>query len=95
MFLPGLAAVALLYYAGHGIQLRGTNDLVPVSANPVREADVDFPMVDVGLLLRQMPAQVATADPPATVIPQQPSLPPPSASPPTPNVALIDQAGKR
>ncbi|WP_076864432.1 YARHG domain-containing protein [Bradyrhizobium mercantei] len=48
------ADVALFYYAGHGIQLRGTNYLVPVSANPVREADVDFQMVDVGLVLRQM-----------------------------------------
>ena len=34
--------------------MRGTNYLVPVSANPVREADVDFQMVDVGLVLRQM-----------------------------------------
>ena len=48
------AEVALLYYAGHGLQLRGTNYLVPVSANPTREADVDFQMVDVELVLRQM-----------------------------------------
>ncbi|UFZ03643.1 YARHG domain-containing protein [Bradyrhizobium ontarionense] len=50
------AEVAVFYYAGHGIQLRGTNYLVPVSANPSREADVDFMMVDVGLILRQMEA---------------------------------------
>jgi len=48
------ADVALFYYAGHGIQVRGTNYLVPVSANPAREADVDFQMVDVNLVLRQM-----------------------------------------
>src|SRR5882757_2587213 len=48
------ADVALFYYAGHGIQVRGTNYLVPVSANPAREADVDFQMVDVALVLRQM-----------------------------------------
>ncbi len=48
------ADVALFYYAGHGIQLRGTNYLVPISANPAREADVDFQMVDVSLVLRQM-----------------------------------------
>jgi uncharacterized caspase-like protein len=48
------ADVALFYYAGHGIQVRGTNYLVPVSANPTREADVDFQMVDVNLVLRQM-----------------------------------------
>lgn len=48
------ADVALFYYAGHGIQVRGTNYLVPVTANPAREADVDFQMVDVNLVLRQM-----------------------------------------
>lgn len=48
------ANVALFYYAGHGVQVRGSNYLVPVSANPTREADVDFQMVDVALVLRQM-----------------------------------------
>jgi hypothetical protein len=48
------ADVALFYYAGHGIQIRGTNYLVPVTANPTRETDVDFQMVDVALVLRQM-----------------------------------------
>jgi Caspase domain/YARHG domain len=48
------ADVALFYYAGHGIQLRGTNYLVPVTANPTRETDVDFQMIDVALVLRQM-----------------------------------------
>jgi hypothetical protein len=48
------ADVGLFYYAGHGVQVRGTNYLVPVTANPTREADVDFQMVDVALVLRQM-----------------------------------------
>ena len=48
------ADVALFYYAGHGVQVSGSNYLVPVSANPSREADVDFQMVDVNLVLRQM-----------------------------------------
>ena len=48
------AEVGLFYYAGHGMQLRGSNFLVPVGANPTREADVDFQMVDVNLVLRQM-----------------------------------------
>lgn len=48
------ADVAMFYYAGHGIQVRGANYLVPIGANPVREADVDFQMVDVNLVLRQM-----------------------------------------
>jgi carboxyl-terminal processing protease len=48
------ADVAMFYYAGHGVQVRGANYLVPVGANPTREADVDFQMVDVNLVLRQM-----------------------------------------
>lgn len=48
------AEVALLYYAGHGIQVRGANYLVPVNANPTREADIDFQLLNVDLILRQM-----------------------------------------
>ncbi|NVO14658.1 MAG: caspase family protein [Rhodoplanes sp.] len=48
------ADVALFYYAGHGMQVRGANYLVPVGANPTKEADVDFQMLDAGLVLRQM-----------------------------------------
>jgi caspase domain-containing protein len=48
------ADVALFYYAGHGVQLSGSNYLVPIGANPTREADVDFQMVDINLVLRQM-----------------------------------------
>jgi hypothetical protein len=48
------ADVALFYYAGHGVQVNGSNYLVPVGANPTREADVDFQMVDINLVLRQM-----------------------------------------
>jgi carboxyl-terminal processing protease len=50
------ADVAMFYYAGHGVQVRGSNYLVPVGANPTREADVDFQMVDLNLVLRQMEA---------------------------------------
>ncbi len=48
------ADVALFYYAGHGVQVSGANYLVPVNANPVRETDVDFQMMDVNLVMRQM-----------------------------------------
>jgi hypothetical protein len=48
------AEVGMFYYAGHGVQVRGSNYLIPISANPRREADVDFQMVDVNLVLRQM-----------------------------------------
>ena len=50
------ADVGLFYYAGHGIQVRGANYLVPVGANPTREADIDFEMLDIALVLRQMEA---------------------------------------
>src|SRR5262249_43165422 len=46
--------VALFYYAGHGVQVRGSNYLVPTNANPTREADVDFQLLNVDLVLRQM-----------------------------------------
>lgn len=48
------ADVALFYYAGHGVQVSGANYLVPINANPTRETDVDFQMMDVSLVLRQM-----------------------------------------
>ena len=48
------ANVALFYYAGHGLQIRNTNYLVPVSANPTREADVYVQMTDVAVVLSQM-----------------------------------------
>jgi uncharacterized caspase-like protein len=44
------ADVALFYYAGHGVEIRHANYLVPIGANPVREADVDFQMVDANLV---------------------------------------------
>jgi uncharacterized protein len=48
------ADVGLFYYAGHGVQVRGSNYLVPVDANPTKETDVDFQMLDTNLVLRQM-----------------------------------------
>ena len=48
------ADVALFYYAGHGVQIGGANYLVPVDANPVRQSDVDFQMLDANVILRQM-----------------------------------------
>ena len=48
------ATTALFYYAGHGIETNGSNYLVPTSANPTRESDVDFQMVDVETILHQM-----------------------------------------
>jgi formylglycine-generating enzyme required for sulfatase activity/uncharacterized caspase-like protein len=48
------AEVGLFYYAGHGVQVRGVNYLVPVDANPSREADVGIQMLDAKLIVSQM-----------------------------------------
>jgi uncharacterized caspase-like protein len=48
------SAVGLFYYAGHGVQVQGSNYLVPVGANPTNTADVDFELINADLVLRQM-----------------------------------------
>ncbi|MBV8926366.1 MAG: caspase family protein [Bradyrhizobium sp.] len=50
------ADVALFYYAGHGVQVAGQNYLVPVGANPTRQTDVDWQMIEVNKVLNQMQA---------------------------------------
>ena len=52
------ADVALFYYAGYGLQVRGSNH--PVDAHPTQEADIDVQMVDVAPVLRQMEASGTT-----------------------------------
>ncbi len=51
--LPG-ARVALFYYAGHALQAFGRNYLVPVDARLTSEADLDFEVMDLSLVMRQM-----------------------------------------
>jgi TPR repeat protein len=48
------ADVALFYYAGHGMQVQGVNWLLPTDAAPARVQDVDFQLIDAGLVLKQM-----------------------------------------
>ena len=48
------ADVALFYYAGHGMQVDGSNWLVPIDANPTRPQDLEFQMVNADLVLKQM-----------------------------------------
>lgn len=50
----GSGATGLFYYAGHGIQSRGTNYLVPVGANIATEADIEIEAVTADGVLRQM-----------------------------------------
>jgi len=46
--------VGLFYYAGHGIQVRGQNYLVPVDAEIESEGDVDYSAIEAGWVLRKM-----------------------------------------
>jgi hypothetical protein len=46
--------VALFYYAGHGVQVRGVNYLVPVNAKVENEEEVEYECVDAGFVLAQM-----------------------------------------
>ncbi len=48
------ASVALFYYAGHGLQVRGRNFLVPVDADIAREDEVPYRSVDVNEILDKM-----------------------------------------
>ena len=46
--------VAVFFYAGHGVQVRGNNYLVPVDASPADETDVAKQLFDINLVLREM-----------------------------------------
>lgn len=48
------ADVALLFYAGHGLQVAGRNFLVPVDALLQTERDLDFEGVSLDFVLKQM-----------------------------------------
>ncbi|MGE0766414.1 MAG: caspase family protein [Hyphomicrobiaceae bacterium] len=45
---------AFLFYAGHGLQAKGVNYLIPVDARLDSERDLDFEAVTLDLALRQM-----------------------------------------
>ena len=50
----GSNSVALFYFAGHGVEIKGRNYLVPVNADIQSEADVEFEAVDAGRVLAHM-----------------------------------------
>ena len=49
---PGV--VGLFYFAGHGLQVKGENYLVPIGARIAREQDVEFETMQVGRILGAM-----------------------------------------
>ena len=50
----GSGATGLFFYAGHGLQVGGTNYLIPVHAEIRREADVDLEAISADLVMKQM-----------------------------------------
>jgi uncharacterized caspase-like protein len=46
--------VGLFYYAGHGVQVNGTNYLLPIGARINKEADIKYQAVDVNKILDEM-----------------------------------------
>jgi hypothetical protein len=46
--------VGLFYYAGHGVQVNGTNYLIPIGARINKEADVKYQAVDANRILDEM-----------------------------------------
>lgn len=52
--LAGGQAVGLFYYAGHGIEVGGTNYLIPVDADIRAEDEVRFASISIDLVLSKM-----------------------------------------
>lgn len=50
----GRDAIGLFFYAGHGVQVRGTNYLIPLDTYIRREADVEIEAVSAQWVLSQM-----------------------------------------
>ncbi|NVN85991.1 MAG: caspase family protein [Rhodopseudomonas sp.] len=48
------ADVALVFYAGHGLQINGQNYLVPVDANVGYEAEADIALVPFNVVMQQL-----------------------------------------
>ena len=48
------ADVAVFYYAGHGLQVNGSNYLVPTEANPSKPSDLEVQMVSASLAIAEM-----------------------------------------
>jgi len=47
-------SVALFYYSGHGIQVKGENYVVPIDAEITSEEEVEYSAVNVGMVTAQM-----------------------------------------
>jgi hypothetical protein len=50
----GRQSTGLFYFAGHGLQVRGRNYLLPVDADVAREDEVAFQALDVGAVMEKL-----------------------------------------
>jgi carboxyl-terminal processing protease len=50
----GDGATGLFFYAGHGLQVGGTNYLIPIHAKIAHESDADIEAIPVDLVMKQM-----------------------------------------
>ena len=46
--------VALFFFAGHGLQIKGVNYLVPIGANIQKDTDIEFEAVDAGRVMSEL-----------------------------------------
>ncbi|MFN7929741.1 MAG: caspase domain-containing protein [Blastocatellia bacterium] len=46
--------VALFYFAGHGVQVKGVNYLIPVGARIEKEGDAEYEAVDAGRIMNEL-----------------------------------------
>ena len=49
-------SVALFYFAGHGVQVKGVNYLVPIGARLEKEGDAEYEAVDAGRIMNELEA---------------------------------------
>lgn len=54
--------VGLFYFAGHGVQVKGINYLVPIDATIESEEEMEYEAVDAGFVLAQMEAAQNSAN---------------------------------
>jgi uncharacterized caspase-like protein len=46
--------VALFYFAGHGVQVKGVNFLLPIGARVEKEGDIEYEAVDAGRIMNEL-----------------------------------------
>lgn len=53
-YLRKYGGIGLFFFAGHGMQIKGRNYLIPIDANIKREGNVKYSAIDAGTVLSEM-----------------------------------------